>query len=236
MPQPRWPDPGRRPPYHDAGGSYRGTRRQARGRQPRPGRAPRRGGSLPGPLGVFLIIGAAALGALATVATRSQPGNLLGVFLVAGTLAAALAVRPRAVYLIIPVPALAYVVAATAAGLARDHAAGTSHTALAASIAQWVAGGFLAMTAATVLAVAATIARRPGRGREPQPPRCPPAAAGTGGPRYGRPVRDPPAPRRPQGEPGRRFPGGGPGTRWYAAPYPPQDYAAPYPPQDMAGR
>jgi hypothetical protein len=193
MPQPRGPDPGRRPPYRDAGGSYRGTRRQAHGRQPRPGRAPRRRGSLPGPLGVFLIIGAAALGALATVTTRSQPGNLLGAFLVAGTLAAALAVRPRAVYLIIPVPALAYVIAATAAGLARDHAAGTSHTALAASIAQWVAGGFLAMTA--------------------------------GGPRYGRPARNPPAPRRPQGEPGRRFPGGGPGTRWYAAPYPPQDVA-----------
>ena len=65
----------------------------------------------------------------------------------------AIAVRPRAVYLIIPVPALAYLAAAILAGLIHDHAADTSHVALAVSAAQWIAGGFFMMAAATVLAM-----------------------------------------------------------------------------------
>ena len=86
---------------------------------------------------------------------------MLGVFLLAGTATAVLAVRPRAAYLIIPVPALAYVVAATIAGLIHDRADDTSHTALAIRAAQWIASGFLAMTAATLLAIAVTAARWP---------------------------------------------------------------------------
>jgi len=107
------------------------------------------------------VIGAAALGALVTVLTGREPGFVLGVFLIAGTTAAALAVQPSAVYLIIPVPALAYVVAAATAGLiqANKQAAGTSLTALALSAAQWTASGFLAMTVATILAIAVTASR-----------------------------------------------------------------------------
>ena len=119
------------------------------------------------------MIGGAALGAAATAATGSEPGFVLGLLVVAGTAAAARAVRPRAVYRIIPVPALAYVAAAVIAGLIRDRATDTSLTALAISAAQWIASGFLAMTAATVLAIVMTTARlprEPARRAAPRPP------------------------------------------------------------------
>jgi hypothetical protein len=116
-------------------------------------------GSLTGRGGVCIVAGGAALGALITVLAGTGPGPVLGVSLVAATLAAALAIQPRAVYRIIPVPALAYVVTATVAGLIGDRAASTSHTALAVSAAQWIASGFVPMTAATLLAIAVTAIR-----------------------------------------------------------------------------
>ena len=119
----------------------------------------RQWGALPGWAGVSLIAGGAVLGAVVTVAAGGEPGTLLGLFLVAGTLAASLAVQPRAVYVLIPAPALAYLVAAAAAGLAHGRAADTSHTAMAVSAAQWIAGGFLTMMAATIVAIAVTAGR-----------------------------------------------------------------------------
>ncbi len=53
-----------------------------------------RWGSLQGGLGVCLIVASTAIGAIATMATASAPGFLLGAFVVIGTVAAALAVRP----------------------------------------------------------------------------------------------------------------------------------------------
>jgi hypothetical protein len=108
---------------------------------------------------VCIVVGGAALGALITVLAGTGPGPVLGVSLVAATLAAALAIQPGAVYRIIPVPALAYLVMASVAGLAGDRTAGTSHTALAVSAAQWIASGFLPMTVATLLAIAVTAIR-----------------------------------------------------------------------------
>ncbi len=116
---------------------------------------------MPGRLGILLVASGAAFGALATVLTHSEPDTVLGGFVVAATLAAALAVRRRAVYLIIPVPALAYMVAAAMAGLVHDRATDTSRTALAVSAAQWAASGFVAMIIATLLAIAITAARWP---------------------------------------------------------------------------
>ena len=146
------------------------------------------------------MIGGAALGALVTAATRTEPGNVMAVFLVAGTVAAALAVRARAVYVIIPVPALAYVVAATIAGLIHDRATDTSLTALAVSATQWIASGFLAMTAATALAIALTAVRWLGRARGPHRPGYPPLAARAGSPPRNRAARRPSAPGRPERE------------------------------------
>jgi hypothetical protein len=137
-------------------GSRAVTRPTARRRPVRP---PRLWGTRPGRSGVFLVIGAVAVGTVATVLTGSEPGLVLGVFLVAGTVAAALAVRPRAAYLMFPVPAPAYAVAAAIAGLIHDRAADTSRTALALSAVQWIASGFVAMTLATALAIAIALLR-----------------------------------------------------------------------------
>jgi hypothetical protein len=78
---------------------------------------------------------------------------MLGAVIVAGTIIAALAVRPRAGWMIFPVPALTYVVAAVAAGVVHDRSEGLSRAALAANAAEWIAAGFFAMALATVLAV-----------------------------------------------------------------------------------
>jgi hypothetical protein len=110
-------------------------------------------GTLSGGLGVCIVIGAALLGALGTVITDRDPGSLLGLFVVVGTIAAGFAVHDRAAYLIIPVPALAYVAAAIMAGAIHDRAIDTSRTQLLVSAGQWIASGFLAISAATILAV-----------------------------------------------------------------------------------
>jgi hypothetical protein len=130
---------------------------------PGPGRAPagprqpaavtQLWGTRPGRLGVFAVVAAALLGMVVTVLSRSEPGLILGIFLVGGTIAAALAVRPGASYLIFPVPAPAYAVAAIIAGLIHDHATDTSRTALVLNAGQWIAAGFIPMTVATALAV-----------------------------------------------------------------------------------
>lgn len=109
---------------------------------------------------MWIISGVAALGLLATIVAGRGPGVVLGAFLVAGTLIAGLAVRFDAVHLVIPVPALAYLVAALIAGFVHDRAVISARSAVAASALQWIASGFLAMTAATIVAVALTIARR----------------------------------------------------------------------------
>lgn len=109
---------------------------------------------------MILVIGAATLGTLVTVVTKSQPGLVLGILVVIGTVVAALAVQPRAAHVIIPVPALAYVAAAVLAGMISDRAVNSSATALAVNAAQWVASGFIAMTLATGLAIVIAVSRR----------------------------------------------------------------------------
>ncbi len=112
-----------------------------------------------------MVIAAAALGAIVTVLADREPGFLLGVFVIAGTAAGALAVRPGAAYRIIPAPALAYLPAAAVAGLIKDRATDTSLTGLAISATQWIASGFLEMIAATIVAIAITTVRwQRGRG------------------------------------------------------------------------
>ena len=112
-----------------------------------------------GRMGIGFVIGGTAAGLLVTLLASRGPGTVLSIFLLAGTAAGALAVRPRAAYLLIPVPALAYLAAATLAGLVHDRAADSSHTALAISAARWIASGFLAMTTATLLAIVMAVVR-----------------------------------------------------------------------------
>ena len=184
MPTPRGYDADPRPLYRGGPDPYPGAdepdfvmHEQIRGRDPvtprgysvmrgqmrRPssaaGRLPLWWGSLTGRAGVCIVAGGAAAGAVLTVLAGTGPGALLGVFLVAGTLVAALAIQPRVVYRIIPVPVLAYAVTAPIAGVIGDRAASVSHTALAISAAQWIASGFLPMAAATLLAIVVTAIR-----------------------------------------------------------------------------
>jgi len=134
--------------------------REARGRH-NPRRAPRpaRWGGLQGGLGVCIIVASAAAGTIATMVTRNAPGSLLGLCVLAGTVVAALAVRPRAGRLIFPVPVLSYLVGALVSGYVYNRSTGTSRTALAIGAAQWIADGFFAMVLATVAAIAITTAR-----------------------------------------------------------------------------
>ena len=213
MPTPRGYDADPRPLYRGGPDPYPGAdepdfvmHEQIRGRDPvtprgysvmrgqmrRPssaaGRLPLWWGSLTGRAGVCIVAGGAAAGAVLTVLAGTGPGALLGVFLVAGTLVAALAIQPRVVYRIIPVPVLAYAVTAPIAGVIGDRAASVSHTALAISAAQWIASGFLPMAAATLLAIVVTAIRwltgRPAAGATRRGPRTsrrparPPARTG----------------------------------------------------------
>ena len=139
---------------------------------------------------------------------RGTPGVLLGFFVVAGTVAAALAVRPTTGRMILPVPVLSYLVAALISGVIHDPAVVSSKTQLAVGAAQWIANGFFAMALATVLAAVITAVRwYLWRRRRPAPraPRWPVtrlAPAGTrpggtlpgGGRRPGRPQRNPGTP------------------------------------------
>ncbi len=119
----------------------------------------RRWGTRPGRLGVFTVIAGAFVGFIITAVAGREPGFILGLLVVLATAVAVFAVRPKAVYLVIPAPALAYVVAAVLAGYLHDRATDTSHTALAISAVQWIASGFVPMVAATALAVVVAAGR-----------------------------------------------------------------------------
>jgi len=114
-------------------------------------------GSLRGGLGVCVIVGSALIGTIATIVTKSQPGAVLGLFVLAGTVAAALTVQPRTGRLIFPVPVLSYLIAALVSGVIYDRS--SNKTQIAVGAAQWVASGFFVMVLATLLAIALTTVR-----------------------------------------------------------------------------
>ncbi len=126
---------------------------------PDPSQPARAWGSRPGRLGPSAVIIGAVLGALVTVLAGAEPGTLLGLFVITATGLGAFAVRPGSVYLIIPVPAPAYLAAAVLAGLIHDRASDTSGAILAVNALEWIANGFFAMSAATLLAMAVALWR-----------------------------------------------------------------------------
>jgi uncharacterized protein DUF6542 len=133
-------------------------RRQARGKRPAWRRIPA-WGRFPAWAGVLMVVIAATLGAVFTVASHRDAGQVLGTFVVAGTLVAVTLVRARSAYAIIPVPALAYAVAAGLAVSVQGRGGDSTRTLLAVNAVQWMSDGFLAMTAATALALLVTLAR-----------------------------------------------------------------------------
>jgi hypothetical protein len=116
-------------------------------------------GALQGGLGVCLIVASTAVGAIATMVAGRIPGGPLGSFVVIGTIAAALAVRPSAGRMILPAPVLSYLVAALVSGVIYNRGTGASNTALAIGAAQWIANGFFPMALATILAIVIIIVR-----------------------------------------------------------------------------
>jgi uncharacterized protein DUF6542 len=183
-------------------------------------------GSLHGGLGVCVIAGSAMIGAIATIVTKSQPGSVLGLAVLAGTVAAALTVQPRTGRLIFPAPALFYLIAALGAGVVYDRSA--DKTQIAVGAAQWIASGFFVMVLATLLAIALTTVRwymwrrhqqgpvapdwpdpAPGSRTVPRPQARPPGPPGT--PRGTQPTQRRPGPQgtggwdqrpRPRPDPG----------------------------------
>jgi hypothetical protein len=161
VPGPGFSDPARRP-ARPPGAASRPPSRSSRGDRPVPGYRPgplSGWGTRPGRLGPVLIILGALAGLILTVLAGLGPGALLGLIVIVATVAGGSAVRQDSTYLIIPFPAPAYFVAAVIAGLIHDSALDTSTTGLALNFTQWIAGGFLWMCAATVVAIAITIIR-----------------------------------------------------------------------------
>jgi hypothetical protein len=215
---------------HDRGARGTGRPRESGGRRNSPrSRGPRRlrrWGALQGGLGVCIIVASAAIGAIVTIVARSAPGFLLGFFVVVGTAAAALAIRPRTGWMILPVPVLSYLVAALISGVVFDRSADSSKTALAIGAAQWIASGFFAMVLATVLAVVIIAVRwylwrrgRPATRDRGWP--APAAGPARTGPIRAGTIREAGGPGGPQvwGDPGSRGTGPRPGPRPGAEPY-----------------
>jgi hypothetical protein len=138
-----------------------------------------------------IFFGAALIGAIGTVATHDDPGFLLGFMIIVGACIAALCIRRKAVYVLIPLPALTYLVLAVLTGYIHDRSLGTSTTALASDFTQWLSGGFTGICVATVLVLLIfgarlllsrqlvsgqfqTSAQRSSSGRFPRAPMAPP--------------------------------------------------------------
>jgi hypothetical protein len=108
---------------------------------------------------VIILISAAVLGMVGTLAIGHDPGFLLGFLIIVGSVVAALAVRRPAAHLVIPLPALTYLVASVLTGAIHDHASDTSKAQLGINFLQWIASGFIAMSAATILVIVVVAAR-----------------------------------------------------------------------------
>jgi Domain of unknown function (DUF6542) len=137
----------------------------------------------------LVLVGATLIGVVLTLIKGTEPGNLLGFFVILGTFLAAIGVRRGAVHLFFPVPALAFFVAAVITGIVHDRELASSTAGLGASFAQWVAGIFWPAVVATGLVLLvggirwllknplATGRQAPGNVRSPQGFRSPAASS-----------------------------------------------------------
>lgn len=140
-------------------GPSRAERRTGSSRAERP----RAGFQLTGLLGVLVLLGVTAVGALANGLAGGEPGLILDFSLIAGTVLAAFLIEVRMVWVIIPVPPLVFSVMCVAAGVVGDQFAATTTTRLVTAAGTWVVKGFVAMAVATLLAILITVVRMAGR-------------------------------------------------------------------------
>jgi hypothetical protein len=116
-------------------------------------------GRLPVGRAVVIFAGAVLLGTILTLAMGQDPGFLLGLFLILGSVAAAVAVRSGAVHTFIPLPALAYLVAAILTGMVHDSGSPNSSRQFVLNFLTWIGGSFVAVTASTILVVLIALTR-----------------------------------------------------------------------------
>jgi hypothetical protein len=108
-------------------------------------------GTLPTRGAVGILFAAALIGVLGTLLAGSEPGKLLSYLLIIGSVLAALGIRRRSLYLLIPLPALTFFICAVLTGVVKDRNIDTSKTELGLTFLQWIAGVFFAMCTATIL-------------------------------------------------------------------------------------
>ena len=100
---------------------------------------------------MLVLLAGAVLGVVVTLVANQEPGNLLGFFIIVGSVAAVLGIQRGKIYLLFPVPALAFFVAAIAVGKVHDSKFGSSTIAVADGFTQWIAGIFFPAVVATAL-------------------------------------------------------------------------------------
>jgi hypothetical protein len=149
---------------------------------------------------LLALVAGALIGIVATLVAGSEPGFLLSLFIIIGTVIATLGVRPGAVYLFFPLPAFAFFAGAVITGKIHDSSLSSSTAGELAGFTQWIAGIFIPMCAATIIVLLIGGARwllsrqlvggqfpmsedRPGTSRGPRPrpdvdPWAEPKAAG----------------------------------------------------------
>jgi hypothetical protein len=110
-------------------------------------------GSLPTRIAMYILLGVSLVGVIGTVLTGNEPGFLLSVTIIIGSVVAALGISRRGVYLLIPQPALIFFVAAVLTGAVHDSSADSSNAAYGVHFLQWIAAVFTGMCAATILVV-----------------------------------------------------------------------------------
>jgi hypothetical protein len=142
---------------------------------------------------VLVLVAATLIGVVFTLIAGSEPGFLLGIFITVGSVAAALGIRRGAVYLMFPLPAFAFFVAAFITGKVHDSSLTSSTTGLGVGGLQWIADIFFPTVIATI-AVLVVGGARWVLAHQLVIGQFPTSAGRAGAPEGARPA---PAPRRP---------------------------------------
>jgi hypothetical protein len=116
-------------------------------------------GRLPVKRAVLVFTGTVLAGTILTIVMGQEPGFLLGFFLILGSVAATAVVRRGGAHTFIPLPALAYLVAATLTGMAHDSGSLNSSRQFVVDFLTWIGGSFVAVTASTILVVLIALTR-----------------------------------------------------------------------------
>jgi len=169
---------------------------------------------------VLILVAFALVSVIATIVVNRDPGFLIGLFLIIGSVIAALGSR-RAVHRLIPVPALTYLVTTTVVGAVHDRTNLSDTKEFATSFLTWIGSAFFALAWATGLVVVIAIVRgiiawrrganrpSPASSRGPRPADAPRPAPASGRDAPGATSRSPRAPWHASQDPyGDQAPGG----------------------------